>query len=698
MRFCEGGRAVFLVLGAALAGLLVAGTARAVGTRTFELDSLDKLSGGDLKGVTVGSDGVVRAGWTLGNVPLPEGSGTTATCALELADGSILVGTGPATGGKVVRIVGDQATVFADTKENAVNALAVDRAGVVYAATTSNKIYRVSQGKADVFATLGEVESVFALAVDPRSGALYAGTGADGKVMRVVAGAGSTVFFKADEPFIVSLAVADDGAVYAGTSGKGLLYRIAAVGRASVLYDFHGEDVHAIAIGPNHTVWAIANEGAAAVAETGESSTHHNTGGRSPPGPTSAAHIKNGKGSLWRFDAQGRPERLMHHDDFHYVSLALDDRGVPYVGTGAEGRVYTVDDAHRVALVADTDERQIGALHVAGATRFLIGSDPAAFHRVLAVGGQDAVWTSKPLDAGLRARFGHLQWSGTGSLEVSTRTGDTQLPDPTWSAWSSPLADGGPITSPPARFVQVRARLRDAKATLADVSLPFVTENLRAVVTEVAARSKGAHEPKESKDVPASGGEPAKHDAVVHVTWKVDNPDNDDLRYRVTFQKEGHDARLPTRWLDATTPDDVLTKSELDWDTSSLPEGKYRVRVDASDELSNPPGDTTHFALETAPVLVDNTPPVIKNLTVQRHRLHAEVVDGLGPIARVDVAVDGRTEWRPLAPADGIFDTADETIDADITVLLPPAPGPHLVAVRAYDAAGNNVVSEVESR
>jgi hypothetical protein len=102
--------------------------------------------------------------------------------------------------------------------------------------------------------------------------------------------------------------------------------------------------------------------------------------------------------------------------------------------------------------------------------------------------------------------------------------------------------------------------------------------------------------------------------------------------------------------------------------------------------------------LETSPVLVDNTPPVIKTLAMIGHHLHAEVVDGLGPIARLEVAVDGRTEWRPVAPIDGIFDTADETFDTDITPLLPLAPGPHVVAVRAYDAAGNFVVRDVESQ
>ena len=45
---------------------------------------------------------------------------------------------------------------------------------------------------------------------------------------------------------------------------------------------------------------------------------------------------------------------MMKHDDTHYMSLALDDKGHPYVGTGAEGRVYTVDDAHVVSLSRPT--------------------------------------------------------------------------------------------------------------------------------------------------------------------------------------------------------------------------------------------------------------------------------------------------------------------------------------------------------
>jgi hypothetical protein len=683
--------AVF-VLAASMAALATAAeNAAAVGTRTFELDSLEKLSGGDVKGVSVGSDGVVRAGWTLGNVPLPADAGTTATCAVALADGSVLVGTGPAAGGKVVRLANDQATVLGDTKESAVTALAVDRAGTVYAGTTSGRIYKVAAGKTQLFATLAGVDNVFSLAVDKAGTGLFAGTGAEGVIMHVEPGGASSVYFKAEDPFVVSLAVAADGTVYAGTSGRGLLYRIASAGHASVLYDFPGSDVHAIALGPNATVFAVVNEEPATSTNENESSSSHRGSGRSPAGPATLPKPKPGKGSLWRFDARGRPERMMHHDEFHYVSLAVDEQGTAYVGTGAEGRVYSVDDTHTVSLVGDTDDRQVGAIGVSGRARFVLGSDPAVFHRVLSIGGADAVWTSKALDAGLRARFGHLTWRSTGAVEVSTRSGDTAVPDSTWSAWQGPVAQGGAAPSPAARFVLVRARLRDAAASIADVTLAFATENLRAVVTEVEAHEKGVT--RETKEgLPASGGAPPKHDSVVHVSWKVENPDSDELRYRVEFRREGQ-----TRWADATPPDDVLTKSELDWDTAALPEGNYRVRVDASDEIANAPEEVTHHALESAPVLVDNTPPVFKGIAMAGRRLRAEVADGVGPIARVEVAIDGKVAWRPVSPADGIFDTADETVDADLTSLFPAGPGPHIVAVRAFDAAGNAAVREIEA-
>jgi hypothetical protein len=319
---------------------------------------------------------------------------------------------------------------------------------------------------------------------------------------------------------------------------------------------------------------------------------------------------------------------------------------------------------------------------------YAVASDPAVFHRVVAQGGVAAVWTSKTLDAGLRARFGHLAWVSSGTVEVSTRTGNTSTPDDTWSAWSSPMSTAGVVTSPAGRFVQMRARLATDTSTLSEIVLPYLTENLRPIVTEVTARQKGiAREGKEGQ----SANETPKHESGVHITWKVDDADGDALRYRLWFRGE-----TQTVWRDLLAPGEVLTKQDFDWDASAVPEGRYRVRVDASDEMANPPDTASHHSLESSIVLVDNTPPVITGLGITGRRLHARITDGLGPIVRAEIAIDGRLEWRPVAAADGIFDTASEAIDEDLTPLL--SPGSHVVALRAFDLAGNSAVAETEAK
>lgn len=667
------------------APLLVAYDAGAVGTRTFVLDSLEKMSGGDLKGVSVASDGTVRAGLTLGSAPLPS-EATTIFAAATLADGSTLIGTSP--NGKVFKAVGDAVTLFAETGALAVTGIVQAKNGTVYASTMpEGKIFKLTQGKAEPFATLADASHVWAIVLDKAGTGLYAAAGPEGKVFHVEPSGSSSVYFRSTETHLVSLALADSGDLYAGSSGKGQLYKITGPGRATVFGDLPGEEVKAIAVTKNNVVYAIANE----YGEPPEPPKRSPAAGRTPAGPTPGARSKPGKGQLHRFDAQGRSERLMKHDDTHYLSLALDEKGMPYVGTGAEGRVYTVDDAHVVSLVADTDERQVGALFVSGGKGFVASSDPPVLHRVLGRGGADAVWTSKVLDASLRARFGTLSWHASGPVELSFRTGGTGQPDATWTGWSNPLAAPGAMNTS-ARYVQVRARFaRDPNAVLTDVTIPFVTDNVRPVVTEVNAVAKAGPAKEPVKDVPASGAEPPKHDSVVKVTWKVENPDADALRYRIAFKREGQ-----TQWRDALKADEVHTKPELDWDTAALPEGKYKVRVEASDEPANPPDQVQKHALESDSVLVDNTPPRIETLQLAGRKLKVRVVDGTSPIARVELAVDGKPEWRPVAPADGVFDTVDETVDTDVSSVVPP--GSHIVVVRAFDLAGNAVLKDVEAK
>lgn len=662
-----------------LTALSIAATSWAVGTRKFELDDGKDFEGGDLEGVAVDSTGRVRAGFTLGNVPVSDA--TAVWSALPRPDGSVLLGTG--NEGKLIQVKGATSKVVAETDALVVTSLAEAWGGAVVLGTLpEGKVMKWERDKLTTLVKLKGAEHVWQVAFDKKSNAVFAATGPEGKLFRITAGGNAQVYFDADEKQLMSVAVAPDGTVYAGASDKAKLYKITGPGRASVLYDFARTEVRAIAVGQKGEVYAVANEikgGSYAPPKKASASQASATPSSSPP-------KTSGKGVLYKFEADGSPEELLKNDKEHFTSLAIGDQGKPYVGTGVDGKVYTVDDAHASVLVADTEERMVGALVVAGKNRLVASSDPAVLHPVRGVGGPDAVWTSKVLDAGIRARWGRMTWLSTGALEFSTRSGNTKEPDDTWSAWSQPFAAPTPVTSPAARYLQVRARFsRDPKAELNEVKIPFVTDNLRAMVTEV-----GTGDSSSSTDgVQASGGPITKKPSPkVELKWKVDNPDKDELRFRVKYRLVG-----TTQWYDALKPGEKLTKTSYSWDTANLPEGIYRVQVTASDELSNPPDRVKTHVLESSTITVDNTPPTVTGLAAQGRRIRGIAVDGVGPITRIEIAAAGTDDWFPIHPTDGIFDEQREEFDADLSSVLPA--GPMLIAVRVYDDANNSVVNSL---
>lgn len=663
--------------------------ASAVGTRTFRLDTLDELKGGELEGTSVDSLGRVRAGLVLGSLPIADASAVWSS--LVMPDGSVLLGTG--NDGKVFRVQGGQISEYATTGQMAVTALALDAQGKVVAGTIPNgKVFTLeAQGAAKELVTLPDTEHVWALALDPKTKALFAATGPNGKLFRLGANGTAQVHFDSDEPHLISLVAGADGTLFAGSSGNALLYRITGPGRATVMHDFPGNDVKALALTADGRLFAIANEHVSppTIPRTSKSNADTAAG----PIKGDKAMPKPGKGRLVRFDASGRVEQLLHDTSTHFQSLAIGDDGLPYVGSAKDGEVYAVDDAHTTMLVADTEERQVGALVVAGRTRFVATSDPAVFHPVRSVGGPDAVWNSQALDAGLRASFGRLEWRATGPVELSTRTGNTEKPDSSWSEWSGPMTAPAKISSPSARYLQIRARFsRDPSAVIREVTAHFLTDNARAVVTSVSAGETGTEDTKKSDTLPASGADLGEPKSKVKLSWKVTNPDNDTLRYRIFYRFADSSV-----WRPILPPQEVLSKTTYEWETAGLPEGTYRIKVEASDELANPPNLALTHTLESGTILVDNTPPVVQQLTVANRRIRGTAVDGVGPIARIEVAVDPNPNlWFPFFPTDGIFDERREAFDIDVSSLL--AGGTGLVAIRISDAAGNRVVRTVEVR
>lgn len=671
----------WLALG--LATFTFASGAGAVGTRRFVLEQGADFKGGDLTGVAVDSSGRVRAGFTLGHVTIDQAP--VIWCALAREDKSLLLGTGQE--GKLLEYRGDRVVATHETGGLVVTSIVEAWGGsVIVASLPEGKLWRFEKGKLSLFVQLKDIEHVWQLAFDKKNAALYAATGPDGKLLRIERDGRFSVVFDAPEPHLISLGLLPDGGVAVGSSDTAKLYRVDGPNHVSTLYDFGRTEVRAIAVSPQGDIYAVAND-IKTTTTTSSIRTGTSDGSSSSSSSSGSSGSKaKGRGTLLRIAPNGVPETLLDDDSEHFTSLAIGKDGQPYVGTGVEGRVYTVNAQRQSVLVADVDARQITAESLVGALPAIISSDPAGVHAIEGQGGKLSIWTSKVFDAGLRAIFGRLDWEATGTLELMTRTGNTKEPDDTWSPWSAPLRSPGHLVSPPARFIQVRSRWGlDPKAVLTRVEIPFVTDNQRAVVSRIDAATDRTI----GDGMVASGGPvTGRSNAELSLDWNVDNPDKDTLRYRVYYRLVGTNA-----WYDMLPLDEVLTKTSYKWDTSSLPEGRYRVKIIASDEPSNPPERVTRHELESGVIVVDNTPPVLLDLEWTGKHLKGRAVDGVGPIQRIEVSVAGTTEWIPLSPLDSIFDESTEGFDANLSDWLPA--GRRILAVRAYDAANNFVVRHV---
>jgi hypothetical protein len=666
--------------------LSYATSASAVGTRRFVLEQGTDFKGGDLTGVSVDSSGKVRAGFNLGHIPLEQAPVIWSALARE--DKSILIGTGQE--GKVLEFRGERVVATYETGGLAVTSIVEAWGGeVVLASIPDGKLWKLVRGKLTSFTQLTGIAHIFQLAFDKKRGVLYAATGPDGKLLRIEKDGRFDVVFDAPEAHLVSLATLPDGGVVVGTSDKAKLYRVDGPGKVTTLYDFGRTEVRAIVVSPSRDIYAIAND-----IKTTSSASSSRTGtqeGSSSSSPSSSASKLKGRGVLLRIGADGVPEILLDDDSEHYTGLALGRDGQPYVGTGVEGRVYTVNQQRQSVLVADLEARQVTALLLNGSVQALLSSDGAGVHPISGMGGKDSNWTSKIFDAGLRANFGRIDWESTGELEVMARSGNTKEPDDTWTAWSAPQRNPGRPGIAPGRYLQLRVRFSaDPAAVLTRIEVPFVTDNQRAVITRVDVGGNVSDRATGDGVVASGGPISGRGNPELTVDWSVDNPDKDALRYRVFYRLVG-----TNDWYDMLPKDEVLTKTSYKWDTSALPEGKYRIKVLASDEPSNPPERVTRHEFESGLFSVDNTPPTLVGLELVGKRLRGRAVDGVGPIARIEVSVAGSNEWFPLQPTDAIFDEPTEVFDVDVGDVLPA--GKRILAIRAYDSANNFVVRHIVS-
>ena len=653
--------------------LLASASATAVTTQSFLLDSADAFFEGELEGAAVHSDGSVRAGAVTERTEL-----TDVPLAYSMAvRGSVtFIGTG--TNGVVYRANGKKVEAYANTGELLVSSLAFGRDGALYAGTLPNgRIYRIETktGKVKRFSEPEGAKHVWALHYDGRRGRLIAGTGPEGKIFAIDAVGRATELHKAAASHIMALTGDDKGTVYAGTSDDALVLRLQPNGRVGVVDDFPGNEVTALDYRDGKLAVAVNKFKSAPGSQFKPGS-----GGQSSGASRPATRPRPGSGELWRVDGSGRTELLLSRKDTHFTAVQWGADGAIYAGGGHQGRIFRVEEDASYAIWVDVEERQVLALNVRSKQPSFVTGDSAALYAVKPGKRQNAVWTSKALDAKFASTWGRLDWRGRGRFVFQTRSGNTKEPGEPWSPWSKDMKAPSRVSSPPARFVQLRAKLpNDTSAELRAVQLFYLPQNQRARVSNI----RGSRPPLKRGETPR---QPPPPTTLLNLSWKIDNPDGDKLRYRVAYREE----RQPT-WREMFGEDTVVVEPKYTWDTGSIPDGYYVVRVEASDETSNPDDRTLRATAMSEPIRVDNHPPRIEELKVRKGRVQATVADALGPIARAQLSIDGG-EWRDVYPADTLLDGPRETF----RIVLGPLPGgSHIVALRAYDAAGNQANREI---
>jgi hypothetical protein len=669
--------------------------AGAVTTRSFRVTSYSDFDAGEAKGVLISSLGELTPGYATHRADLPDVA--FVRCAVEAQDGTVYLGTGDQgelwsyERGKLRKVA-----KLPDAVEITSLAVAAD-GSILVGSTPGGRIYSVRRGGVVRELAKLDVDHVWALELDAGKRTLYVGTGSQGKLFAVDTQSGSSrLVWDSGQKHLRSLLRADDGALWVGTGDEAILYRVTPGGEARAVHDFDGEEIRALAH-QGTTLYAVVNQFDKSSGNAGTKMTLPPPGSTSSSSPSGGGPRK-GKGAVYRIDADGRVDQLHALGDGYFTALQAQSDGSVLAAAGTQGKVFLLKPDRTVFTIFDFPERQVLAIVWSAKNRLLATGDAGGLYAVDAGPPSDASYVSKVFDADFQSRFGNLRWHGTGSLVFETRSGNTAKPDKTWSGWqklsrATQLGDGGEarVSSPEGRYLQFRVAM-DRRGSLRDAQIYYLPQNQRPRVTEISVGDDGGRPRGDSAlaslgaPVPSASGR--SRSPVLRLRWKTENPDGDELIYRLFFREESE-----ANWKSlGGTEREPLTKGEYDWNTEAVPDGNYVVRVVASDERANPRELATEHALTSQPFLIDNRRPEVVDLKVDYPTASGQARDSFSHIQDLAYSVDGG-EWEVLRPKDGLLDDLTESFVIRLPAGL--SPGTHTLAVRASDAADNLGASQV---
>src|SRR6266446_2236029 len=639
--------------------------------------------------------------------------------------GTLYVGTSP--DGKVYKIsASGEKSVFFDPKTKYIWDLAFSPDGTLYVATgDKGQVFAVApDGKGELFYSSDEAH-IRVLAFDAK-GNLIAGTEPSGRILRISRSSSRTS--------------AKDSKDSAAPKAEGF-----------VLYETSRREVTSLAVSADGTIYvsAIGEKPRAGQAPSAIISTAQGTTTITPGGAAASGQVPPQQqpfvpfppllsSSIYRISPEGAPEELWTSREDVVYALGLASDGRLLAGTGNAGALLAVDGHGVFAHLAKSGSGQItGIARNSSGKVFLCTANPG---KIFSAGPEyeaEGTFESRSFDAQLFSQWGRLEWwsppsaasakssanSSEPRLEFFVRSGNTEDPGREWSPWHGPYTkSGNAMEVPSARFVQWKAVIHDEQpgGGFDWVSLAYLPRNVAPIIDGIALQDPGV---RAQSIVGMSSGQPTTvmlrmppapnisgmvitqssapprfeqppqgtlQKGYQSVVWTAHDDNEDELRYAVYFRGENeHEWKLLK---------DNIDQKFYSWDTTTIPDGAYYLKIAATDAPSNPPVLALKTERESERFEVDNTPPTVEHLEakiattsfgtpprVQTVLVSFTARDAFSSIERAQYSLDGG-DWILVTPSSGISDAPVEQYNFGLPAL---APGEHTIAVRAYDRFEN---------
>ncbi len=738
-----------------LAALWVTG-AGSVSTEFWSTSTYQDFREGTFTDISLNREGAVELAPTLGEVFTTDQA--VIWSVARDPNGGLYLGTGH--GGRVYRLGENlQGSLFFDVSEPDIFALAVDGRGNVYVGSSpGGKVYKVNpSGQGEEFFD-PQARYIWSLSFGP-DGSLFVGTGDLGRIYRVQPNGEGELYYNTEQSHVVSLAPGSGDDLIAGTEPNGLLYRISSGGRGFVIYDAEQSEIRSVLAGDDGSIYASAMSGPqnqrirvgtgqqgigqapvrAATTITVRASDDSpfptpgqppgDGGGRQEPQGEENARVtvqrvqpnvtrqvvrvgegRRTRNALYRVWPDSTVDTLWDSANESVFDVLVSGEKILF-STDQRGRIYEMTADRRISLLAETGQGETTRLIPLGDSVLAMTANVGKVFRLGTRPAATGTFESEVKDARTIAGWGQIRWTadvspGT-SLELYTRSGNSNRPDATWGEWSEAYrqANGEQISSPAARYIQWKAVLRSSAGRspiLREVIVAYLPRNRAPEISDLQVTPRGGRRGGGGRQnvtvVSAAGGSGSQrrfsglggargqNEDGLEVRWTANDPDDDELTHSLYFRGEAE-----SEW--KLLEEDVRNNS-YPLENNTLPDGRYRLKVVASDARANAEGTDRSDETFSAPFLVDGTPPLVVDTQTSRGpdsaTVRFRVRDAASVLTRAEYALDA-DRLKPLLSEDRIIDSQAETF----TITVSPLDGrEHLVTLRVYDAAGNVAVGK----